>query len=259
MNKEILNMNGEFELKTTVERKLKPDTITLQASIVIVEKDKKEVKDKAYKELDRINKQVSGLGIETKVIYTNYTFNEVKDTFSKSTILGSKDVTTTSISGAFDLSVVISSVKYEDDFKDKLSQIVETINESEYLSYLTYSTKLSNEDSIKMELKTEVGQKCREEANSIINGLGFKIIGVKKVLYNTSGCLFNNNNSFKYNAFDEDCDEDLDECCDFDMDCIADSNSFEESKSFASNVVEGIMQEEITISDSITVLFLVGE
>lgn len=254
MNKEILNMNGEFELKTTVERKLKPDTITLQASIVIVEKDKKEVKDKAYKELDRINKKVSGLGIETKVIYTNNTFTEVKDTFSKSTILGSKDVTTTSIRGTFDLSVVISSVKYEDDFKDKLSQIVEIINESEYLSYLTYSTKLSNEDSIKMELKSEVGKKCREEANCIINGLGFKIIGVKKVLYNTSGYLFNNDNtSVKYSAFDED------ECCDFGMDCIADFNSFEESKSFASNVVEGIMQEEITISDSITVLFLVGE
>ena len=189
---------------------------------------------------------------------------EIKDTFSKSTILGSKEVTNTSIKGTFDLNIVISSVEYNDEFKGKISKIVEIINDSEYIYQLEYNTELSSAELVKLELKTEVGKKCREEAESIISGLGFKIKGIKTVLYNTTGYLCNKDtnkridcDSLEFNSFDCDYGDDIwdDEASStFDTDKTRNVN-----KSYANSVVEGIMQEEITITDSITVLFTVGE
>ena len=253
---------GEFELKTTVEKRLKPDKITLIAGILVVDKDKQAVKNTVYKELERINKQVSELNLDIKIIYTNSIYNEIKDTFSKSTILGNKEVTNTSFKGTFDLNIVISSVEYNDEFKSKLSKIVEIINESEYIYHLGYNTELSSAELVKLELKNEVGKTCREEAESIISGLGFKIKGIKTVLYNTTGYLCNKDTNKKIDMDDfgdyGDCD-DMWECeesstLDFDTDKTPNIN-----KSYANNIVEGIMQEEITITDSITVLFIVGE
>lgn len=252
---------GQFEIMGSKTIKIEPDIIKIVARIEVSKKETADV-DTAKEELkQKVAKLASDI---KKVSDVDCSFSDMW--YSKSEALfaqpkgfgGKKAIKQYDVTGSTEISIKLTS-KNEEVLKEILGLLIDNAS----VKYINSHADVSNIDSYRSDLKRDVCKSCREDAEVITAGLGSEILGVDKIVYNSSGSLLNNESHSKTVFSPSSTLFEDDDCCygssdDFDDDIFADStsvNTVDYNQVWVDGFVKTILDEMYTLSDSVTVVF----
>lgn len=237
---------GQFEINSSLKRDLVPDKLELSLSCVFVSIaddnifNRKDGNKAVNKAVDELGKELRDCEIAIKKVENRLGNGKV----SKKGFLSDKEIDVQKWFSYVTISVIVNGLDSE-----RLMDIFEVLNDKDFIESIEYTVSVSNIDEEISKLKVDLGAKCKKEASDLLSGLDAEIVGVEKVVYNSSGSLLYSPARQEANAV---C---LDACFDdgdlFDID---DSDE-DDGEGYSAGIVSSIMSDRVTISDSITVMF----